>query len=159
MENELYKAIKNLNIENLKQDDKEELLKIFMHTKNSLVRDHIALIFSDLNYDKAVPYILKKVCEKELINNNSTLLFALSNLNVKKYFIAFIKIICTHEYAARLMAYEIVEEYVGKVSSSVKKSALKILNEHMLTQMVIETKNQYENSPRHFIEETINILK
>ena len=44
MQNELYQAIKKINIENLNEDDKEELIKIFEVTNNSHIRNHLALI-------------------------------------------------------------------------------------------------------------------
>lgn len=56
MENELFKVIKSIDINNLTKEDKEELLAIFQVTKSSLIRDRIALIFADLNYNEAVPY-------------------------------------------------------------------------------------------------------
>ena len=38
-----------------------------MVTENVLIRNHIALIFSDLHYEKEVPYIINKINEKILM--------------------------------------------------------------------------------------------
>ena len=77
MKTELYKSIKAINIKNLNEDDKEELLRIFMVTKNDLIRNQIAFIFSDLHYDNAIPYIIKKINEKSTFHNNGSLVHAL----------------------------------------------------------------------------------
>jgi hypothetical protein len=59
MKTELYKAIKSINGDSLSDEDKDELLKLFTITNNSLIRDHLAMLFSDLHYDRAAYYILK----------------------------------------------------------------------------------------------------
>ena len=64
MKTELYRVIKEIEIKKLTNDDMEELLNFFMVTKNDLIRNHIAFIFADLHYDKAVPYIIKKINQK-----------------------------------------------------------------------------------------------
>jgi len=86
MKTELYKAIEAIDIKNLTEDDKEELLSIFMVTKNALIRNHIALIFADLHYDKAVPYIIKKINEKSTFNNNGTLVHSLEEFDLNILF-------------------------------------------------------------------------
>ena len=63
-------AIKAIEIDKLAEDDLSELLRIFMVTENPLTRDHLASVFSDLHYDKAGPYIIKKAEEKDVIGNN-----------------------------------------------------------------------------------------
>lgn len=85
---ELYRHIKAIDIGKIKEDDKEELLKIFRVTKNPLIRNHISLIFSDLKYDKSVPFIIKKIMDKDTINDNGTLVYSLGNLDCKKYFLS-----------------------------------------------------------------------
>jgi hypothetical protein len=154
---ELYKAIKAINIENLNSEDKEELLKIFMHTKNPLIRDSIALIFAKVHYNEAIPFILKKINEKDLYNHNGTLVYSLEDLDVQKYFIDFIKIICEQAYEARLMAYEIVEKSVNFISNRTRKRALQILESYLLKEKDMAD-NKYENSTQHFMESTRKLL-
>lgn len=157
MENELFKAIKSIDIKNLNTQDKEELLGIFQITKNSLIRDRIALIFADLNYNEAVPYIIKKATDKNLIGNNGTLIFSLEDLDTKKYFITFIKIICEQDYEARLLAYNIVEKYADSIEKSIKKKALKILQERRIEEQQTE-ESEYNDSVLHFINATEALL-
>lgn len=70
---ERYKAIKRIDIIKLNEDDKEELLRIFMGTRNPLIRNQAAFIFADLHYDKSVSYVLRKVTQKSTFNNNGSL--------------------------------------------------------------------------------------
>ena len=157
METGLYEAIKAINVENLSEDEKKELLKIFQVTENSLIRNRIAIIFSDSHYNEAIPYIIKKINDKDLYNYNGTLVWALGNLDSKKYFTEFIKIICEQAYEARLWAYGAVEDFTPIISNTVKKEALKILEEFLNQQEEIED-DKYENSTLHFIEQTIKLL-
>lgn len=158
MENELFKAIKAIDINNLNKEDKEELLTIFKVTKSSLIRDRIALIFADLNYNEAVPYIIKKITKKSLINNNGTLIFSLEDFDVKKYFTTFIKVICEHDYEARLLAYSIVEKYANSITNSTKKKALKILEAYQIKEEQQTEESEYDNSALHFINATTRLL-
>ena len=157
MKTELYKVIKSIDGNALSDEEKDELLKLFMITNNSLIRDHIAMLFSDIHYDKAVPYILKKIMDKELINNNGTLVAALRDLDARKYFKEFIKIICTQDYEARLWALDLIEDFVNTVSTRSKANALKVLT---FCKSSIESvhESEYKNSRLHFVEETIKLI-
>jgi hypothetical protein len=108
MSTEVYKAIKSLKNENLYQEDKEELLRFFIVTRSSAIRNQIAFMLSDVKFNKAIPFIIDKINEKDLCHNNGSLVYALENLDVKDYFIEFIKMICDWEYEPRYQAYEIV---------------------------------------------------
>ena len=157
MDNELYKSIKLIDVKKLNEDDKDELLKIFMVTKNILIRNHIAFMFADLHYDKAVPYIIKKINEKSTFNNNGSLVYVLENFDMKKHFIPLIKIVCGQEYEARLMAYGIIEELSPSISNKTKTKALKILD---VNQVELErlAADKGENSALHFVEKTKELL-
>ena len=158
MKTELYKAIKSIKPENLDEDDKEELLKIFMVTKNVLIRNQIAFIFGDIHYDKAVPFILKKINKKSTFNNNGSLVYSLENFDLKKYFITIIRIICEQEYEARLTAYGIVQNLTPLVSNTAKIKALKILEQRRL-ELEKTANDKGENSSLHFVEKTIELLQ
>lgn len=158
MKSELYKIIKEVDIKKLSNDDMEELLIFFMVTKNDLIRNQIAFIFADLHYNKAVPYIIKKINEESLSHNNGSLVYSLGSFNMKKYFIELIKIICKHEYEPRLMAYEIVHESAPLIPNKTKSKALKILEEQRVRLEHIAT-DKGENSTLHFVEKTIELLQ
>lgn len=155
---ELYRCIKNINIKKLNEEDKNELLNFFMITQNPLIRNHIAMIFSDIQYNKSVPFILKKIMDKNISEDNGTLVFALQNLDCKCYFISFINIICTMDYEARLMAYEIIEKYSDSISISTRRVSLKKLQEYRL-KIEASSEDKGENSRLHFIEKIIELLK
>ena len=157
MVNELLRVIKEIKIENLIEEDKEELIFVFMATKNALIRNRIALIFSDITYNRAVPFLIKKINDSSLLNNNGTLVYALQDLDTSKYFIQIIKIICNQDYEARLMAFEIIEKEKDKVSTKVQNQALKILEDCRSFQEK-NAKSRGKNSTLHFIEQTIAIL-
>jgi hypothetical protein len=159
VENELVKSIKNLKIENLNTADMEELLQIFNVVKSADLRNQIALVFFDLKYEKAVPSIIKKIIDKELFNKTGTLIFSLSNLDVKKHFITLIKVICEQGYEARLMAFQIIEKYAQSVSPQVNKKSLTILNTQRAEKEKSYSKTDYANSALNFIDQTIKLLE
>ncbi|MBY0537301.1 MAG: hypothetical protein K2P88_15725 [Chitinophagaceae bacterium] len=158
MKTELFKVIKKIDEKKLTNDDLEELLRFFMVTKNDLTRNQIAFIFADLHYNKAVPYIIKKINEKGLFHNNGSLVYSLGSFDMKKYFIELIKIICTHAYEPRLMAYDIVHDFAPSIPNRVKIKALKILEEQRIQLEQIAT-DKGENSTLHFIEKTKELLQ
>lgn len=157
MKTELYKCIKAIDISKLNEEDKEELLRIFMVAKNDLIRDQIAFIFSDLRYNKAVPFIFERINEASALHNNGSLVHALEELDVKDYFIPLIKIIGEHEYEPRLIAYGIVEQFAPEIPDSTKKEALKILEQYRL-QLEETAIDKGENSTLHFVEKTQELL-
>lgn len=154
---ELYKAIKTINIDNLSEPDKFELLKIFIVTQDVLVRDHLAFIFSDLRFNEAVPFIISRINEQSSLNNNGSLVYSLDNLDTAGYFLDIIKIICDHGYEARLQAYELIEKNVSFISEETRKSALKTLEEGRLKEDQSDS-DKGENSRWKFIEKTIDLL-
>ena len=154
---ELYKAIEAIDIKKLTEEDKEELLGIFMVTKNVLIRNHIALIFSDLHYEKAVPYILEKINDKSTFNKNGTLVYSLQEFDVKEYFIPIINIICEQDYEARLMAYGIVQDLASSIPDAIKNQAFEILEKHRV-ELELNATDQGANSTLHFVEQTQKLL-
>jgi len=68
-----------------------------------------------------------------------------------------VRIICTQEYEARLMAYEIVIAHAPKTADKMRLKALDMLEK---TRKVLETSapDQGEDSALHFVEKTIALL-
>lgn len=73
MKGELSRVIELIDYEKLTVEDKFELLEIFKRTKNDLIRNQLALLLSDSNFKEAVPVLLKKIIEKDLVNRSGTL--------------------------------------------------------------------------------------
>ena len=157
MKTEFYKVLKSIDNEALSEDDKDELLKLFMVTNNSLIRDHIAMILSDVHYNKAVPYILRKIKDKRTYGNNGALVAALRNLDANKYFNEFVNIICEQDYEARLWALDIIEDFSSAVSINLKRKALKTLTSFKSSIDGIH-EVEYKNSRLHFIDEAIKLI-
>ena len=157
MKTEFYRVIKSIDNGALSDEDKSELLKLFMVTNNSLIRDHIAMIFSDTRYNKAVPHLLKKIKDKSSYGNNGTLVAALRELDASKYFSAFVEVICTQDYEARLWALDLIEDFSSVVSINIKKKALNELTSYKSSIDGIP-EAEYENSRLHFIDEAIKII-
>ncbi|PWU02599.1 MAG: hypothetical protein C5B52_05090 [Bacteroidetes bacterium] len=156
MSNILYQVMKNINIEELDDSDKEELLLLFNLSMNTLLINQIAFIFSDLKFQKAVPYIIEKINQKELLGNNGSLVYALENLDVKDHIFSIVQMICRQEYESRLIAYGIVQQYANRIPESTKLAALEFLEKCKAPlQTELETG---ENSKLHFIEKTIELL-
>jgi hypothetical protein len=157
MKNELYKALKSIDINKLSEDDKLELLGFFEITNSSLIRNQIAFMLSDLQYNYAIPHILKKINQKELFNNNGSLVYALQGLDTKKYFQSIIEIICKQDFEARLEAFEIIENDISSVSTQQKQKAIKVLKE-CAKKEAQSINDKGENSRLHFIEQTEKVI-
>ena len=155
--NELNKAIEAITIENLNEEDKQDLLRIFMVTKNHGVRNRIAMIFADLQYQDAVPYIVKKINDHDLFDYIGTLVYSVGYLNCSKYFLTFIRVLSEHEYEARIEAYDIVEKYAGAISKPTRIKALKDLKGFQAKEELAGVE-KYENSRLHFIDAAIKLL-
>jgi len=157
MKMELYRAFKSITPENLNDDEKEELLQIFMIVKSSTIRNQIAFILSDVHYNRAIPFILSKINDKDLFNNNGSLVYALEGLNIQDYFLDIVKIICTMEYEARYQAYELIQKYAPVVADAIRKEAISVLEKNRLT-LEKTAVDKGNNSMLHFVESTIEIL-
>ncbi|MGN6196466.1 MAG: hypothetical protein ACTHOB_16120 [Ginsengibacter sp.] len=157
MKNEICKAFKGIDVNKLNDSDKLELLRFFRITKSAVIRNQIAFMFSDLNYDLAIPDIIKKINQKNLYNNNGSLVYALNDMNTKEYFHSFIKIICEQDYEARLAAFEIIQKDVSAISEKTKKEALKVLEKCRIKEEKT-AKNKGEDSRLHFIEQTQKLI-
>lgn len=153
MKSELYKALKTLDHNKLNEEDKSELIRIFIVIKSSIIRNQIAFIFSDLHYDDAVPYIIKKVNHKKLYNNNGSLVYALHGLNTKPYFIEIIRIVCDQGYEARLEAFGIIQKDLKSIPEKEKREAIEILEEKRIKEEETAI-DKGVNSKLHFIEQT-----
>lgn len=158
MKTALYKCLKALDVTTLVDDDKEELLRFFMVTKNGLIRDQIAFIFSDTHYEPAVPFIFEKILDKDLLHNNGSLLHALHGFNLMPYFPALVKVAVEHEYESRLYAYGLIRDMLPDIPAELKKEGLEWL-------MAFEAANEAiladreEGSVWHFLQSTVKLLK
>jgi len=155
---ELYRALKGINAENLTDEDKEELLRFFVVTKNHVIRNRIALIFSDTKYNKAIPFIIKKINDPNLFYNNGSLVYALENLEVKDYFIEFVKIVCEMEYEPRYQAYEILRKFTPAISPEVRENALALLEERRILLEITAT-DKGPDSSLDFVEHSIELIR
>ena len=158
METGLYRALKGINAETLSEEDKEELLRFFVVTKNHGIRNQIAFIFSDIKYNSAIPFIIEKINDEKLSHHNGSLVFALENLDVKDYFIEFVKMVCDMEYEPRYQAFEILKKYVPVISSEIREKALTILQEHRKLLEVTAT-DKGPDSPLNFVEHSLELIK
>ncbi|WP_443946657.1 hypothetical protein ACJVDH_06020 [Pedobacter sp. AW1-32] len=159
MENELYRIFDTLDVTKLSLADKYELIHIFNVVDDTNLRNRIALLFSDLTFNDAIPHILKKINDPMLYNNNATLVYALYDLDVKPYFESIIEIICGQEYESRLNALQIVDKFINFISKETKERSLDMLR---AKKEQIEKKynfENYKNSTLNFIDETIDLLQ
>ena len=155
---ELYRALKGINAENLTDEDKEELLRFFVVAKNHVIGNQIAFIFSDIKYNKAIPFIIEKINDKNLSHNNGSLVYALENLEVKDYFIEFVKMVCEMEYEPRYQAYEIVQKFMPTISREIRENALALLEERRILLEITAT-DKGPDSSLNFVEHSIELIK
>jgi len=86
------------------------------------------------------------------------LVFALENLDVKDYFIEFVKIVCEMEYEPRYQAFEILEKYAPVISREIREKALALLEERRKLLEVTAT-DKGPDSSFNFVEHSIELLK
>lgn len=125
--------------------------------KNPLIRNHIALVLSDVHYEKSLPYILEKINNKETFTDNGSLVHALAAFDMSGYLVDLVKIICEMGFEPRLMAYGIVEATLPYVQTNEKKEALKILTDCQ-QKLEVDGAEKGEDSTLHFIEQTIMLF-
>ncbi len=157
MESELYKVIKLLNPNKITEEDKKELLTIFLNTNNYQIRNRIAILLSDVGFNSAIPLIIKVIFRKDLYNRNGSLVYALYDMDVLEYFLDIVKIIATQDYEARIMAIEIIKKFLPKTSDNQRKAALKLLEKYRLKEEKVGTDLGAEGR-LHFIEQTIKMI-
>jgi len=158
MKTELYRALKGINAENLSEENKEELLRFFVVTEDHNIRNQIAFIFSDVKYNRAIPFIIEKINDKKLSHHNGSLVYALENLDVKDSFVEFVKMVCEMEYEPRYQAYEILQKYAPEISREIREKALAILEERRILLEVTAT-DKGPDSPFNFVEHSIELIK
>lgn len=158
MKTELYRALKGINAENLNEEDKEELLRFFVVTENHVIRNQIAFIFSDVKYNRAIPFIIEKINDKKLSHHNGSLVYALENLDVKDSFLEFVKMVCEMEYEPRYQAYEILRKYAPEISKEIREKSLEMLEERRILLEVTAT-DKGPDSPLNFVEHSIELIK
>ena len=157
LKTELYNVFRSIEKEKISESDKEELLRFFRVTKNPLIRNHIALVLSDVHYEKSLPYILEKINNKETFTDNGSLVHALAAFDMSGYLVDLVKIICEMGFEPRLMAYGIVEATLPYVQTNEKKEALKILTDCQ-QKLEVDGAEKGEDSTLHFIEQTIMLF-
>lgn len=158
MSSELLRCLVEINPYKLSPEDKEELLVMFVATEIHSIRHHIALIFSDLKYYAATPFLINKIAELEYSPGIDLLFFALRNLAEKDYFLEYVQMICDLGYEARSQAYQIVGLLMNGISENTRNTALNIL---------MDSKSKYsphshrpiEGSTQYFIENALNLLR
>lgn len=158
MKTELYKALKGLDIGKLSEEDKEELLRFFLVTKNDLIRNQIAFIFSDTKYNAAIPFILEKINDNSISHNIGSLVYALETMDVANYFMEFIKIICEKDYEPRYQAYEIVKKLAFEISYEIRMEALQVLRGKRIS-LELSPIDKGPESTLSFVEQTMELLE
>lgn len=147
---ELLRALDEIIPEKLLECDKEELLGFFIISKNLLVLNKLALLFSDSRYHQAVPAIIKKIFDKDLENYTGTLIYSLEDLNSADYLPKIIRMLSFDSYESRYMAFEVIHAHLDEFPLGKLKYCLKILNlakKHSAKKILDNT------SSMHFIEE------
>lgn len=157
MRPELYSRLETYNIEGITESDKEELLQNFIDTDDYYVRHHTVLMLSELGYNKAVPFIIEKIFDKEITHRKGTLIWALEKLDAQDYFLDFIKMICEMVYEPRLWAFGSIEKYAPLISNDVKKQAIELLNKYAEQIGDIDDEH-YKNSTQHFMDAVFDLL-
>lgn len=103
--------------------DAKPLLKELLYSTNQWVRDAAAISLGDLKANEVVPEIMDLINNPNNKENNGSLIYALRNLEVKDFFLDFIKLLTSH-LESRDLALDIIEANLYKVSTDIQKQAL-----------------------------------
>lgn len=103
--------------------DAKPLLKELLYITNQWVRDAAAISLGDLKANEVVPEIMDLINNPNNKENNGSLIYALRKLEVKDFFLDFIKLLTSH-LESRDLALDIIEANLYKVSTDIQKQAL-----------------------------------
>ncbi|MFZ4414768.1 MAG: HEAT repeat domain-containing protein, partial [Bacteroidales bacterium] len=103
--------------------DAKPLLKELIYSKNQWIRDAAAISLGDLEAHEVVPEIMDLINNPNNKDNNGSLIYALRNLEVKDFFLGFIKLL-TSDLESRDLALDIIENNLDKVSIDIQMQAL-----------------------------------
>ena len=71
-----------IKLESIDEDDLSDLITTLETTDDSILRNRIALLLSDIGCDMAVPTLLSLISKEELKNKRGTLIHCLANLRL-----------------------------------------------------------------------------
>ncbi len=158
MSRTIYEMLKKIEIDQLDDQDLEDLFCLFQGTGNSLVRNQIAFIFSDLKYNVAVPCIIDKIKDKDVRDPNGSLVYALENMDTLNHFVTIVDIMCKHGYTGRLSAIAIIKNNLPNVTKEQCLEALRVLERHKDFQQQHAT-DKSQDSTLHYIETVEDWIK
>jgi len=103
--------------------DAKPLLKELLYSTNQWIRDAAAISLGDLKANEVVPEIMDLINNPNNKDNNGSLIYALQNLEIKDFFLDFIKLLSSH-LESRDLALDIIENNLDIVSTDIQKQAL-----------------------------------
>ena len=111
-----------------------------------------------MRFNRAIPYIIEKINDPKLYNNNGSLVYALGEMDSISYFLDIIRMICEQDYEARLMGYNIVYNLAGLISIATANEAIYILKTYQTELTKIIDKHE-TNTQLDFVECTLELLE
>lgn len=71
-----------INLKCISENNLSDLIAVLETTDDSILRNQIALLLSDIGCDRAVPSLLSLISKEELKNKRGTLIYCLANLSL-----------------------------------------------------------------------------
>lgn len=159
MSSEINRIFDSIIKEKLSPNDMEVLLDIFRATNNVWLLNKISFIFADLKYEKAKPFLLKKIFESDMYGKNGSLVFSVIDLFTIYDLDSAIKILTSQDYECRISVFDFLENLFPKLNDKQKKKALKMLyGSRQIEELKEENKTEYLESTLHFIDSAIKLL-
>ncbi len=125
------------------------LIDFLQKTDNSDFRNTIAIALADLQYQDAVPVLVKLIHKYHNTDNYASLIYALSLLNCEQYICELVYLIYHGNFEARHNMYNIIADNIEKMS---------LQNRNMMIQEINRYIEDCEDKKSLLID-TIEILK
>jgi len=97
----------------LETNDKEKSKKYIiaqLESKNSSIRHIASMMIIRFEIHEAAQMLIKRILDKDTLNSNGTMAFALEDLNCENYLLQIFKILATQSYESKCHAYNILSE-------------------------------------------------
>jgi len=148
---ELLNTLKSIKAGKLTEENKIDLLTLFINTKSYSIQDQIAIIFGEANFDFAIPYIFAKIRDKINYNHTGTLVYSLDYFDMKPYLKELIEIILEQGYESKIMAYNLIKEFSLLLSEDEKQR-------NLINLIKIRNKLKNDIDTLDIVDKTIGLL-
>lgn len=134
------------------------LMEMLSKEKSIGLKNALALSLGDLGADEAVPLLMSLIKEPEYENRRGSFVYALRNLNCRRYFLDIVDLICTGHYEVYHHALDIFESIVDNVSYEEKVMARERLQMQEQIELLLPPTKNPKYDRIHFLRDALKLI-